>query len=48
VLATTPDLHAGANATSIFDCDSYQATDTFGVENLKRVVRKDTTFYIGR
>ena len=46
MLATNPKFYFRAHSTSVFDGDAYQPANSNGVEDLKRVVWKDTTIDI--
>ena len=46
MLAADPDLELGAHAAAVFDSDTDEAADSAAVENLKRIVGKNTTIDI--
>src|SRR5665647_1080930 len=48
MLATNPKFDVRAHSTSVFDGDADQSAYPSRVEHLKRIVRKDTMFDIGR
>ena len=48
MLAANSDLQLGPHSAPVLDSDSDEATNASRIQNLKRIVRKDTTFEVRR